>query len=137
MSALVGRKVYVRKGSGSPQVLVAACRTKSLNFGGTPIDITSDDDSGFRKLLEGNGDAGVRTLDMSLEGITKNADFINQIASGNFVDNYEIEIQGVAVVNGTFFVTSAQIQAPYNEAVTFTAELQSSGSFTVDNTDSP
>lgn len=135
MSALVGRKVYIRKGSGSPQVLVAAARTKSLTMNGAPIDISSDDDSGYRTLIE--TDAATRSLDMSIEGVTKNADFLNQLASGNFVDDYEIEIQGVAIINGSFFLTSCAINAPYNEATTFTAELQSTGSFTVTNTDSP
>lgn len=132
---LVGRKVYIRKGSGSPQVLIAAGRSKSLTLGATPIDVTSDDDAGWRKLLE--DDAGMQSVDMSFEGISKNADFINQIAGGNFTDDYEIEIQDVCILNGRFFLANVQVTAPYNEAVTFTAELQSTGEITVENADSP
>lgn len=135
MSALVGRRVFIRKGSGSPQVLVAAGRTKSITVNGTPIDITSDDDSGYRTLLE--NDAAQQQVDLSLEGITKDSTLLNDLAAGNFADDYEIEIQGIGVLTGRFFIASVAINAPYNEATTFTAELQSTGSFSFDNVDSP
>lgn len=132
---LVGRKVFIRKGDSSPQVLLAGGRSKSLTLNGTPIDVTSDDDTGFRTLLE--SDAGLVSLDMSFEGITKDASLINALVAGNFVDDYEIEIQGVVVFSGRFFVASVAITAPYQEAVTFTAEFQSTGAFTAENVDSP
>jgi TP901-1 family phage major tail protein len=135
MNPLVGRRVFIRKGDDSPQVLLAAGRTKSVTVNGAPIDITSDDDSGYRTLLE--GDAGMLSLDLSFEGITKDTTLLNALAAGNFVDDYEIEVQGIGVFNGRFFITSVALNAPYNEAVTFTAELQSTGAFTFENADSP
>ena len=135
MTALVGRKVFIRKGSGSPQVLLAAGRNKSLSMNGTPIDITSDDDSGYRTLIE--ADAGEQSLDMTFEGITKDSQFLNDLAAGNFVDDYEIEIEGICVINGRFFLTAVEISAPYNEATTFSTQFQSTGTFTVENVDSP
>lgn len=128
MAALPGRKVIVNK--GSPGVKVAAARSKSITLNNEPIDVTSDDDMGVRRLLEMDGDQAERSLDMSIEGVTKDAQFIEDITVGSNVDDYEIEIPGIGTFEGKFFLASTALTAPYNEAVTFTAELQSTGPFT-------
>lgn len=126
MSGVVGRDILVKKGvSGT---VVAAGRTKTFNMAAEPIDITSDDDSGFRTFLEGV--AAQKSLDMSFEGITKSADFISALTNGDLVDAYEIEIPGIGTIAGTFQITSASISGAYNEASTFTVEFQSSGQWT-------
>jgi TP901-1 family phage major tail protein len=126
MTAVVGRKVIVRSGETAGSVTpIAAGRTKSLTINAEPIDITSDDDSGVRTLLE--TDAGQTSVDMSFEGITKNDNFISAIISGNYVDHYEIEIEGIGTLTGKFFLASVAINAAYNEATTFSAEFQSTG----------
>ena len=135
MTALIGRNVFIRKGSGSPQVLLSAGRSKTIKMNGTAVDITSDDDSGYRTLLE--ADAGLLSCDISFEGVVKDANFLNQLAGGNFVDDYEIEIQGIGVLNGRFFITAVELSAPHNEAAAVTCELQSTGAFSFNNTDSP
>lgn len=128
MPALSGRKVIINK--GTPGVKVAAARSKSITLNNEPIDVTSDDDGGVRKLLEMNGDQAERSLDMSIEGVTKNAQFLGDITEGSNVDDYEIIIPGIGTFGGKFFLASTALTAPYNEAVTFTAELQSTGPFT-------
>lgn len=128
MSALSGRKVIIKK--GNPGVKVAAARSKSITFNNEPIDITSDDDEGVRKLLEGDGEQAEKSLDLSVEGVTKDAVFLNDLATGSNVDDYEIEIPGIGTFTGKFFLTSTALTAPYNDATTFTAELQSTGPFT-------
>lgn len=128
MSALPGRKVIIKK--GSPGVKVAAARSKSITFNNEPIDITSDDDQGVRQLLEGAGEQAEKSLDLSVEGVTKDAVFLNDLATGANVDDYEIEIPGIGTFEGKFFLTSTALTAPYNDATTFTAELQSTGPFT-------
>lgn len=128
MSALPGRKVIIKK--GDPGVKVAAARSKSITFNNEPIDITSDDDQGVRQLLEGVGEQAEKSLDLSVEGVTKDAVFLNDLATGANVDDYEIEIPGIGTFTGRFFLTSTALTAPYNDAVTFTAELQSTGPFT-------
>lgn len=128
MGPLVGRKVIIKK--GNPGVKIAAARSKSLTFNNEPIDVTTDDDMGVRRLLESAGDQAECSLDLSVEGVTKDAQFIEDIATGSNVDDYEIEILGIGVVTGKFFLASTALTAPYNDAVTFTSELQSSGPFT-------
>ena len=70
---LVGRKVGLYDVSASPAVLIAGARSKSITINNEPIDITSDDDLGFRTLLD---DPAVRSIDMSIEGVTKDDDLI-------------------------------------------------------------
>jgi len=129
MAALVGRKVIIKKGSSSPKETLAAGRTKTISINKEPVDITSDDDNGVRSLL--STDAAVRSIDLSFEGVTKDDTLLADALSGvNNVDSYEIDIDGIGTISGSFFLTSVQINAPYNDATTFTAELQSTGSFT-------
>ena len=128
MSALSGRKIIIKK--GNPGVKVAAARSKSITINNEPIDITSDDDQGVRQLLEGVGEQAERSMDLSIEGVTKDATFLADITTGANVDDYEIEIPGIGTFTGKFFLTSTALTAPYNDATTFTAELQSTGPFT-------
>jgi len=128
MAALSGRKIIINK--GDPGVKVAAARSKSITINNEPIDITSDDDQGVRQLLEGVGEQAERSMDLSIEGVTKDATFLADITTGANVDDYEIEIPGIGTFTGKFFLTSAALTAPYNDATTFTAELQSTGPFT-------
>jgi TP901-1 family phage major tail protein len=131
MAALSGRKVIIRDVTDPLNpVVVAAARSKSITINNEPIDITSDDDAGVRKLLEGVGEQAERSVDVSVEGVTKNGKFIAALLSGANVTPYEIEITGIGTLAGSFFLTSTALTAPYNEASTFTAELQSTGDVT-------
>jgi TP901-1 family phage major tail protein len=128
MSALVGRKVILRR-TGSPVgIVVAAGRSKTISVGAEPIDITSDDDLGLRTLL--SADAGQKQIDISFEGITKTDEFLADLSNNVFVDNYELEITGIGTITGNFFIVSYSLTGAYNEATTFSAELQSTGDWT-------
>lgn len=124
MSAFVGRTVVVEVAGAS----VAGARTKSFTIANEPVDITSDDDNGFRTMLSL---AGTKTLDMSIEGVTKDGALI-ALASGSsgLIEDVEITFPGVGTIAGDFFVASVEIGATYNEATTFSASLQSSGAYT-------
>lgn len=127
MAALVGRKVLFTPDVGGAAVIGA--RSKSITINNEAIDITSDDDSGYRTLLA--GDAAMKSLDMSIEGILKDSALIAKAAAGTFtLDGYTMEIPGIGDFDGTFHFSSIALTAPYNEAVTFTATVQSSGAFT-------
>ena len=124
MAAFVGRTVVLEV-AGAP---VAGARTKSFTIGNEPVDITSDDDSGFRTMLSV---AGTKTLDMSVEGVTKDGALI-ALASGSsgLIEDVEITFPGIGTIAGDFFVASVELGAAYNEASTFSASLQSSGAYT-------
>lgn len=126
---IVGRKIGVYDASVSPSVLVAGARGKTIAINNEPIDITTDDASGFRTLLE---DAATRSIDLSIEGVTQNTTWLTATteSSTSLLKSYEIVITGIGTIAGNFRLNSYELGAPYNDAVTFSASLQSSGAFT-------
>ena len=132
MSGFVGRDVEVRKGTGTG-VLIAGARTKNVAINNESIDITTDDSDGFRELL---ADSAERHLDISIEGLTKDDVLLQLAVAGSaLIDEFSIVFPGSpdVVIRGDFRVNNVQLGAEYNDAVTFTAELQSTGPFSVDS----
>lgn len=130
MTAFVGRKAVLS--IGSPLVAVAALRTKTMTLANEPVDVTSDDDAGFRKLL---ADPGNKTLDISIEGVAKDvATFGSLVAlatSGtDILENVSLLFPAIGTIAGEFVISSFEIGAPYNEAATFSCTLQSAGAYT-------
>ena len=130
MTAFVGRKAVLS--FGSPLAAIAALRTKTMTLGNEVIDVTSDDDAGFRALLDG---PGTKTLDMSFEGVTKDVASLNSLitlamSGTDIVDTFSILFPSIGTMAGPFALTSFEIGAPYNEGSTFSASIQSAGTFT-------
>ena len=127
MSAFVGRKVtFSPTAAGAP---VTGMRTKTITINNEPIDITSDDDLGFRTLLA--DDPGQRSISMSVEGVTKDDELIKLATAGgsNLISEYALTFPGLGTITGDFFIGTIELGAPYNEAVTFSATIESSGAF--------
>lgn len=128
MAALIGRRVtFTPTGAGAP---VTGMRTKTVTLNNEPVDITSDDDDGFRTFL--GTDPAQRAIDMSVEGVTKDDELIQLAAAGggNLISEYTLAFPGLGSFVGNFYIGSIELGAAYNEAVTFSATIQSSGPFT-------
>jgi predicted secreted protein len=125
MAAAKGRELLVKRGSQ----VIAGIRTKGISFNGEPIDVTSDDDSGFRTMLD---DAGTYSIDLSIEGITKDDNLRAEVmAAGSLMlTDVIVEYPDGAQLSGNFFLTSLEESGTYNDAVTFSGSLQSSGAWT-------
>lgn len=124
MAAFVGRKATLSKG----QTLVAAIRTKSASINNEPVDITTDDDNGFRTMLQ---DPGTKTLDLTVEGIIKDATLLTiAMSTTDILEAFSLLFPTIGTLAGDFVVTGFETGAPYNEAATFSCTLQSSGAFT-------
>lgn len=124
MTAFVGRKAIFKKGLTT----VAAVRTRSMTLGNEVVDITSDDDSGFRTML---AEPGSKTLDLTVEGVFKDATMLTVAMSGtDIMEAFSILFPSIGTIAGDFLVTSFEAGAAYNEAGTFSCSLQSSGAFT-------
>lgn len=125
MAAAKGRDLLVKKGS----TVLAGVRTKGISINGEPIDITSDDDDGYRTML---ADAGTYSVDLSVEGITKDDTLVAIIMAGGslMLTDITIDYPNGKTLSGNFFLNSVEETGTYNEAVTFSASLQSSGTFT-------
>lgn len=122
-SGFVGRDLVMGWG-GSP---IAGVREKGLAFDGEPINVTDDDDDGWRTLLT---DVGERQVDLSLSGVTKShalkTDFLNgtqRVATFTYPDG--------AVLTVTAQISSYQETGSYQDATTFEATVMSSGVVTL------
>lgn len=131
MAAAKGRQLLVKKNA----VTLMGVQTKGISFNGEPIDTTTDDDLGYRTLLD---DAGTYSVDLSIEGITKDATLRAIIANGGslMLTDITVHYPDGAVLSGDFFLTSLEESGTYNEAITFSGSLQSSGEFTYSPTGS-
>lgn len=125
MAANVGRELIVKRGS----TVIAGLRTKSISFNGEPIDITTDDDSGYRTLL---GDPATLSIDMSVDGITKDNSLRNTALSGGtlLLTNINVTFPNGDTITGDFYLASVEESGAYNDALTFSASFQSSGAWT-------
>lgn len=125
MPANIGRELLVKRGS----TVIAGVRTKTITFNGEPVDVTSDDDSGFRTLL---ATAGQKSIDMSVEGVTKDNELRSAALSGTslLLTDVNIEWPNGDTLTGDFFLNSVEETGTYNDAITFTSSFQSSGSWT-------
>ena len=125
MPANIGRELLVKRGS----TVIAGVRTKTVTFNGEPVDVTSDDDSGFRTML---AEAGQKSIDMSVEGVTKDNELRSAALSGTslLLTDVNIEWPNGDTLTGDFFLNSVEETGTYNDAITFTSSFQSSGSWT-------
>lgn len=123
-----GRTVKVYQGSSATGTLIAGARTKSLTINNEPIDVTTDDASGFRTLLS---DVATKSVDVSVEGLLFDDAVLSIAANGTgLLAEHTLDIEGIGEINGDFFLNSFESGAEYNGSITFTASLQSSGAYT-------
>jgi len=123
-----GRLIQVERPTGT---LVAGVRTKSISVNGEPIDITNDDDLGWRKLLDQPGEVSV---EISVSGILKNETLITEAVNTSDrmqATSFEWPASGAAgSLAGDFFLTAFSITGEYQGSATFEATFVSSGAIT-------
>ena len=124
MAKSIGRNLKIKKGG----TVIAAVRAKSISWAGEPVDITTDDDAGFRTLLS---DAqGQEQIDISGDGVTTDSifrDIALDPATSKHLTDITLEWETGEIIAGDFRLASYEETGPYNEARTFTFSLQSSG----------
>jgi TP901-1 family phage major tail protein len=132
MTGIRGRAIQVKRGG----TLVAGVRTKSITINGSPIDITSDDDAGVRKLLDQPGQIDVS---ISVSGVVVSEQLRTESLSASdrvqatlfqYQDGYEGSPNNTHGFSGDFFLASYTETGEYQGAVTFEAEFQSAGAVT-------
>jgi len=123
-----GRSLLVKRGTASSEVLIASVRTKSFTANGEAIDITTDDDAGWRKMLE---DVSELSVSMSVSGVAKNHTLLAEsLVAGDRTQSTVFEYPGGGKMSGLFHLSSYSETGEYQGAVTFDAEFQSSGAVT-------
>lgn len=133
MTAQKGRLLVLKIGDGATSEVfttVAGLRANSLTINNEMVDVTTKDDLGWRKLLE-----GVSFKSMSLSGSGLIQDSANRVAvtgkalSGS-IDNYEIYFEDGDKFAGAFQCTSAEITGNHDGAEEYSISLESSGTVT-------
>lgn len=126
MSAASGRALIIRRNS----VKIAAVVSKTISINNEPIDITNDDDVGFRTLLEASG---TRSIDISIEGVHKDDVLLNAAgaASPTLIEDCEIEFQSGLIIAGDFRFNSYESSGESANRIQFSATMQSTGAWTV------
>ena len=110
--------------------------SKGVSIAKEAIDITSDEDNGYRTLLD---DVGSKTLDISFSGVTKDTTIrtlINTDGSQLYTD-ITVEFPPVGAqttgdtISGSFFLNSvSETGGDSNGTISFDGALQSSGEWT-------
>lgn len=125
MPNFAGRKFLIKKGSA----VIASVRSKTVTINGEPIDVTNDDDDGYRRLLD---DPATRSVDISVEGLM-DADTLRAAALGVGtlkLTDISVEWPDGATMTGDFFLTNVEETGAHNDAAQFSASFQSSGQWT-------
>lgn len=126
MSSNLGRKLLLKVAGAA----VAGLRTRGISVNKEAIDVTTDDDDGFRKLLS---EAGQVSLDMSIDGLTKDAELRAAALTNTSITLTAVTVEypnGDVIAFDEVMMNSFEESGSYNEALSFTASLQSSGAWT-------
>ena len=123
MSAATGRLLIIRRDG----VVVAAAVSKSMTGNNEAVDITSDDDEGFRLLLEASG---TRSIDLSVEGVLVDDVLMNAAldpTTVTLIKECTITLPSGAVITGNFRLNSFETSGETTGRADFTATMQSTG----------
>ena len=124
MVAKLGRAVTFEIGDGSPLESIAGIQEKGISRAGSPIDVTSDEDGGWRVLLT---DPGQNEVNISVSGVVKVDTLREMWHSADRTKIIRVTYPGGGILEGTFFMASYNEAKPFAGAITFDAEFQSSG----------
>jgi predicted secreted protein len=125
MTAAIGRSYLVKKGNTA----LAGVRTKSLSINHEPVDITTDDEDGFRTLL---GAVGESSFELSVDGVSKDDTLFDEALSSSTKLLTDVTIEHPSgTISGDVFLASYEETGAYNDAITFSATFQSSGEWSV------
>ena len=103
------------------------CTEKSLSIGGEPVDISSDEDNGYRTLM---AEDATRSVDYSISGIDKDAVFRRAKASGDVRAPVVVTYANGDELSFSGHLMSFEGGGASNEAETFSVSIQSSGTYT-------
>jgi TP901-1 family phage major tail protein len=101
-------------------------RTKGYTITNDHVDVTTDDDDGWRTLL---ADPGLRSVEVTAGGISSDQVLIAEMTKANIAGE-PLTVQlptTTGTLAGTFFVSSFEQTGEHDGAVEFSATFMSSG----------
>lgn len=117
-------------------VRLAGINSKSISIAKEPIDITTDEDNGYRLLM---GVSGTKSLDISFSGVTKDLTLraLINTEDGQLLTDVEIEFPPIGsqttgdTISGNFYFNGFTENGGGSDgAIEFDGTLQSSGPWT-------
>lgn len=132
-TAYKGRDALIKVSAdgGSTFTTVGGVRTNGLTLNNEPLDITNAGSAGFREHL---ADGGIQSVSMSCDGVVvDNTAFETMLtqAKDRTKIRYRFEFGATGAIVAEFVITSIQLTGTYNDAQTFSASLESTGTVTV------
>lgn len=100
-------------------------REKNIAFNGEPINVTSDEDEGWRTLIADV--AAENQVDITLSGVTKDTRLKIDWFAMTRTRSASFTYPNGDVISGTFMISAFSEGVPYNDAITFECTLQSTG----------
>jgi len=111
-------------------------RTRGFTITNDYVDVTTDDDSGWRTLL---ADPGLRSVEVTASGITSDEVLINEMMKAS-IEGEPLEValptgtaSGITTpgtLGGTFLVSSYEQTGEHDGSVEFSATFMSAGEVT-------
>jgi len=113
-------------------VTLVGVRTRGFSASNEMVDVTTDDDAGWRKLL---AKPGVKSIEVTVSGITSSetllAEFFNASTTGETLKvDLPSSLASPGNVSGTFHLSSFEQNGEHDGAVEFSATFMSSGAVT-------
>tara|TARA_R100001198_G_C5237577_1_gene215248 strand:- start:499 stop:903 length:405 start_codon:yes stop_codon:yes gene_type:complete len=107
-------------------------RTRGVTNSNEMVDVTNDDDSGWRTLL---ATPGVKAVEVTVGGISSDevllAEFYNASTSGETLKvDLPSSLNNPGNITGTFHLASFEITGEHDGAVEFSSTFNSSGAVT-------
>ena len=120
MTASVGRNVTLTWGGAG----IAGVKEKSFTLNNEPIDITSDDDGGWRTILD---EPGQKQVELKVSGVTKDRQLIADWFANSLRQAAVLTHEDGAKISGDFFLSEYSDKGNFKDAVSFDATLMSTG----------
>ena len=111
-------------------VTLVGVRSKTYSITNDYVDVTNDDDSGWRTLL---ADPGLRSVEVTVAGITTDQVLLAEIMKANISGEplaVDLPTATGASLGGTFVVSSYEGSGEHDGAYEFSATFMSSGEVT-------
>lgn len=120
MSGASGRALQIKWDS----VTLVGVRTKGWTATADLVDVTTDDDNGWRTLL---ATPGLKSVEVTVGGISSDQVLINEFFNGTGETLTGELPTTTGTISGTFYLSSFEQTGEHDGAVEFSATFMSSG----------
>lgn len=103
-------------------------QSKTVSHTNDMVDVTNDDDIGWRTLL---ADAGLKSIEITCTGITSDevliAEYYSATPGATFVTNLPSSLAAPGDLSGIFYLSGLELSGEHDGAYEFSATFMSSG----------